>query len=156
VGWILSLVKEEKLTRMLKIGERWGHLEVTDRGADPIMATDQYQRQYATGESGPTWVLLRCECGRTFRIFEHEFLGKRKLRTCGQCELDQSIQTEHRPLGRPRAAERGQSVVLYLKPSFVAEVDQYAQEQRISLSKAFREIAELGLEALRRMERVEK
>lgn len=138
---------------ILKVGERWGHLTVEDRGADPVIEIDQHQRRYETGETEPAWVALRCECGRRFRIFEHEFPGKRKLRSCGHRECRLTPETEHHPVGRPKIAERGKSTVVYLMPSFTASVNEYAKKRGMSFSGAFRMIAELGLKHLRETER---
>lgn len=130
--------------------ERWGHITRVNVGNDPVMKRNLQNKEYETGEFGPTWWQLRCDCGHSWRIFEHEFPGRREMLTCGraECRFAHPEAEQPRRVGRPSSENPSIPKQYYLPLSIVRGMEEMAREDGYpSVSKCVAEILQQGLEA---------
>lgn len=143
--------------RPKRVPQEWGYLTLLEIGSDPVMAVNTLTgKQYDTGETGPAWWLLRCDCGHEWKIAAHTFPGKKLLRSCGR---DECPYTNHPPpaprnknLGRPPIYAKGKQPVLktlYVPPEVVLDIYTYGYQNQCKggFSGAAVEVLKKGLMA---------
>jgi len=67
---------------------KWGALTLIGIKDTKVIAKDQDNLEYETGEAGPQLMVLLCRCGHQFEIEKRMFPGRRSMRDCGREECE--------------------------------------------------------------------
>jgi hypothetical protein len=118
----------------MKVGTKWGCLEVIQTESIPVTAKTATGELYHTGEY-TVKINLICDCGREVSVLERE-LDKRRVRSCK--DLGYADCTAERRFGRPKKQMPGVIVSAYISLALFGSMKEWAREHNVSFSKAQR------------------
>jgi len=138
----------------------WGHLKEVETGRETVTATTLDGKVYETGERGPVFFVLECDCGYRFKVTKATFPGKRKMRSCvdfdpgreGVClHSKPQLPKPKRPLGRPAGISRGLAKSIYFPVPLISRIDKFATAREGgNFSRAVVALVERALESYER------